>query len=228
MAVSPQRPVDVDARRPREVAGTARLGKRKHLVKRIGPGDVAILDHRDLDRVSAEDLVATGVQGVVNCSVSSTGRYPNMGPLLLVQAGVHLIDAPGAPLFDELRKATRSSCAAATCCATAVLARGELQEPARVAAATDERRREIGEALERFAHNTIEHMLEERELLAASSSCRASRPSSGIARRWSWSGASTTKRTSQRSEALRRATTPVIVAVDGGADAIIDEGFCPT
>src|SRR5919198_5610178 len=86
------------------IHGSARLGRRtKELVKRLGPGDVAIIDHADLDRIAAEDLVASGVGAVVNVAPFSTGRYPNAGPLVLAQAGVRLIDAPAAPLFDELR-----------------------------------------------------------------------------------------------------------------------------
>src|SRR5882757_9814748 len=88
----------------KEVAGPARLGRRtKRLVKELRPGAVAVLDHRDLDRVSAEDLIVAGVRAVLNCSPSSTGAYPNMGPLLLVQAGVHLVDLPDDQLFEALR-----------------------------------------------------------------------------------------------------------------------------
>src|SRR5215211_8340491 len=86
------------------IEGTARLGRRtKRLVKRLGPADVAIIDHADIDRIAAEELIASGVGAVVNVAPSSTGRYPNPGPLLLVQAGVRLVDAPGSQLFDELR-----------------------------------------------------------------------------------------------------------------------------
>src|SRR5436190_14061221 len=86
------------------IKGTARLGRgTKELVKRLAPGDVAIIDHADLDRIAAEDLAASGVRAVVNVAPFSTGRYPNAGPLVLAQAGVRLIDAPAAPLFEELR-----------------------------------------------------------------------------------------------------------------------------
>ena len=92
-----------------------------------------------------------------------------MGPLLLVQAGVRLVDAPGEPLFDRVSRRRRDHAArrGRSCAPTAASSRtGELMEPAAVASATDERRREIGEALEAFAQNTVEHMREERELLA--------------------------------------------------------------
>src|SRR4051812_6896593 len=84
------------------IEGNARLGRRtKVLVRRLGPADIAIIDHADLDRIAAEDLVATGVAAVVNVSPFSTGRYPNGGPLALAKAGVRLIEAPDARLFDE-------------------------------------------------------------------------------------------------------------------------------
>src|ERR671916_3431033 len=93
-----------------EPTGTAKLGKRtKELVRRLGPDDIAIIDHTDLDRVSAEELVESGVRVVVNVAPSQSGRYPNPGPLLLVRGGVKLIDAPGAPLFDKLSDGERLS-----------------------------------------------------------------------------------------------------------------------
>ena len=74
-----------------ELTGRARLDRRtKHLVRRLKPDDVAIIDHADLDRVSAEELVESGVRVVVNVSPSSTGQFPNLGPLTLVRGGVRL------------------------------------------------------------------------------------------------------------------------------------------
>jgi len=86
-----------------EFTGTARLDRRtKHLVRRLGPDDIAIIDHTDLDRVSAEELIESGVRVVVNVGQSQTGRFPNPGPLALVRGGVRLIDAPDADLFDRV------------------------------------------------------------------------------------------------------------------------------
>jgi len=213
----------------REVAGPARIGRRtKRLVKELNPGAVAVLDHKDLDRVSAEDLIAAGVLAVLNCSPSSTGAYPNMGPLLLVQAGIHLVDLPDDSLFErisdgeaiivrggEVRRGSK------------VLAIGEVQEPEAVRAATDERRREIGDALEAFAQNTIEHMLEERELLSGRIELPRfdtdfrDRPALIVVRGVDHQ---------QDLRALRpyiRDMKPAILAVDGGANALLAEGFKP-
>ena len=91
-----------------EHTGTARLGKRtKELVRRLNSDDIAIIDHTDLDRVSAEELVESGVRVVVNVAPSQSGRYPNPGPLLLVRGGVRLIDVTGGELFDEISDGER-------------------------------------------------------------------------------------------------------------------------
>src|SRR5215211_8566243 len=88
-----------------EHTGPARLDRRtKRLTQRLSQDDIAIIDHADLDRVSAEELVESGVRVVVNVSPSQTGRFPNPGPLLLVRGGVRLIDVPGADLFDQVRE----------------------------------------------------------------------------------------------------------------------------
>src|SRR4051812_17047833 len=86
------------------IHGSARLGRKtKDLVKRLTPADVAVIDHTNIDRISAEELIATGVGAVVNVAPSSNGDYPNAGPLLLLRAGIRLVDVSGASLFDALR-----------------------------------------------------------------------------------------------------------------------------
>src|SRR5437588_5857896 len=87
----------------RSFTGPARLGARtKHLVKRLRADDIAIIDHAGIDRVAGEDLVATGCRCVVNVAPSVSPRYSNQGPAILVAGGVHLVDMPGAPLFEVL------------------------------------------------------------------------------------------------------------------------------
>ena len=211
----------------REVRGVARLGKRtKTLVKRLKPNDVAIIDHEDLDRVSAEDLVASGVKAVVNAARSSSDRYPNMGPLLLVQAGVLLIDAPGAPLFDKLKDGDAVVVRGAEVWRDGeLIATGAVQDPAALRALNDERRREIGEALDAFARNTVEHMLEERELLIGKLELPRFEtefrdlPALVVVRGVDH------KRDLHALRSYIRDVKPVIVAVDGGADALVEHGF---
>ncbi len=212
-----------------EVAGRVRLGRKtKLLVKRLATGDIAVIDHRDLDRVSAEDLIEVGVAAVLNCRPSSTGTYPNMGPLLLVQAGIPLVDMPDDELFSALNDGDKIVVRGGEVLrADRLVARGHAHDLAIVRAATDERRRAIGDALERFARNTIEHMLEERELLAGKlelprfATDFRDRPCLVVVR-----GVDHQKDL----RALRpymRDTKPVLVGVDGGSNAIIEAGFTP-
>ena len=213
----------------REISGQAHLGRRtKRLVKTLSPGAVAVLDHKDLDRVSAEDLIAAGVRAVLNCSPSSTGAYPNMGPLLIVQAGIHLVDLPDDALFKRLSDGDEIVVRGGEILrGSKLLASGVVQEPDAVRAATDERRREIGDALEAFAQNTIEHMLEERELLSGRIELPRfdtdfrDRPALIVVRGVDHQ---------QDLRALRpyiRDMKPAILAVDGGANALLAEGFQP-
>ncbi|MBX5470669.1 MAG: hypothetical protein IRZ21_12330 [Thermoleophilaceae bacterium] len=209
--------------------GRARLGKRtKRLVKRLGPGDIAVIDHEDIDRVSAEDLVARGVRCVVNVARSSTGRYPNAGPLILAEGGVHLVDMPGAPLFDLLRDGEEITVRGGDVLRGGErVARGEALDIEAIERAQEAGRRRIGDALAAFAENTIEHMREERELLVGrldlpelDTSFR-DRPALIVVR-----GVDHQKDL----RALRpyvRDMKPVLVAVDGGAEAIIEQGWKP-
>ena len=226
----PPAPGERRALRPElTVSGIARTGRRtKQLVRHLSRGDIAILDHLDLDRVSGEELVAVGVAAVLNCRPSSSGSYPNLGPRLLVDAGIHLVDLPDDRLFDIVSNGEWLTIRGGEVLrGEEVLAQGEVLSRARVLAETEARRQEIGQALERFAHNTIEHMREERDLLAGRIELPRfrtdfrDRPALVVVRGVGH----------QRDlRALRpyiRDVKPVLVAVDGGADALLGEGFVP-
>ncbi|MDP8944082.1 MAG: putative cytokinetic ring protein SteA [Actinomycetota bacterium] len=214
---------------PTGISGTARLGRRtKRLTPRLHPGDVAVIDHRDIDRVSADDLVASGVRCVLNVARSSSGRYPNQGPLILTQAGVHLVDLPGAALFDALRDGDRITVRGGVVERDGrVLARGEALDTEAVARAHEAARREIGAALEAFAENTVAHMRDEHNLLAGRIDLPElrtpfrDRPALVVVRGVDH------QRDLRILRPYLRDTKPVLVGVDGGADAILDDGFVP-
>ncbi len=211
----------------RTLSGPARLGRRtKLLTSQLESGDIAIIDHENLDRVSAEDFVAVGVKAVLNCRPSTSGSYPNMGPQLLVDAGVHLVDLADDGVFDLLRNGERIVVRGGDVLrGEKVIARGTVLEPDRVREQTDQRRREIGEALERFAQNTIEHMLEERELLAGAVELPRfrtefrDRPVLIVVRGVDH------QRDLRALRSYIRDQKPVLLGVDGGADAIREAGF---
>ena len=80
--------------------GTARVSRLAgHLARRARPGEIAVIDHLDLDRVSAEALVACQPSVVLNAARSTSGRYPNLGPEILIAAGIPLIDDLGADVM---------------------------------------------------------------------------------------------------------------------------------
>jgi uncharacterized membrane-anchored protein len=151
-----------------------------------------------------------------------------MGPLLLVQAGIHLVDLPDDRLFKQLKDSDAITVRGGTVLrGTKELVSGEVQEPAAVRGATDERRREIGDALEAFAKNTIEHMLEERELLSGRIDLPRfdtdfrDRPALIVVR-----GVDHEKDLRTLRPYIRD-VKPRIIAVDGGANALLAEGFKP-
>jgi uncharacterized membrane-anchored protein len=212
-----------------ELTGQAKLDRRtKHLVKRLSADDIAIIDHTDIDRVSAEELVESGVRVVVNVAPSQTGRFPNPGPLTLVRGGVRLIDVPGANLFDIVHEGELLTVRGAglyrngTCVAAGqMLGADELER-----ALADQRSR-VTEALEAFADNTMRYLREEGKLLAEGiqfphlETRFRDRQALVVARGPGY------KRDLRMVRPYIRDFKPVLIAVDGGADALIEAGYKP-
>ena len=103
-------PLKIPRQRAREpetpgVRGAVRVDARtKDLTKRLRPGEIAVIDHQDIDKVSAEALLACRPAAVVNASPSISGRYPNLGPEILVEAGIPLIDNVGKDVMHDLKE----------------------------------------------------------------------------------------------------------------------------
>src|SRR4051794_13697098 len=219
-----------------EISGPARIGKRtKRLVKRIGSEDVAVIDHDAIDRVSGEDLVACGVRCVLNVATSASPRYGNQGPVLMTEAGIHLVDMPGAPLFDVLKDGEQVIVRGDRLYragngdpgADELVWEGEVQDREAVTRAYEAGRRGIGEALEAFATNTMTHIREERELVSGNldlpdfDTTFRDRPVLVVVRGVDH------KKDLRTLRSYVRDRKPVLIGVDGGADAIQDEGWKP-
>jgi uncharacterized membrane-anchored protein len=211
------------------VHGAARLDRRtKNLVKRLGPGDVAVIDHADLDRIAAEDLLACGVRAVVNVAPFSTGRYPNAGPLLLARAGVHLVEAPAAPLFEELRDGDEIAVEGEEVRRdSALLASGRVLATADIEGRLSEQRRRIDDALSDFAENTIAHIRDERQLLAGALELPLTRTDFRDRHVLIVVRGTTYRKDLKTLRAYIDDVRPLLVGVDGGADAIMEEGLRP-
>ena len=212
--------------------GIARVDTRtKRLLGRLHPGDVAIIDHEDLDRVAAEGLIARQVGAVVNASRSSTGRYPNLGPLLLRTAGIPLLDEAG-PEVMELIEGTRvrlegSKLVSELDGRVEVVAGGRLLELEDVEEQLDAAKRGIAAEIERFAENTIEYVRIERDVLV-----EAARLPEVKADFHGRHVLIVVRGQDYKSDlaALRsyvREVRPLLIGVDGGADALLEFGLNP-
>ncbi len=209
--------------------GIARLDKRtKDLVKRLGHDDIAIIDHVDMDRVSAEGLLATGVEVVVNASASISGTYPNVGPLLLARGGVQILDAVGPEVFERIAEGTVVTIEGADLLVDGeVVARGTRLSVAAIEEAMEAAQAGLGDQLDRFARNTLEFLEKEKALLARGVGVpEVKTPIAGrhvlvVVRGYDFR---------EDLDALKpyiREVRPVLIGVDGGADAIREAGFSP-
>jgi uncharacterized membrane-anchored protein len=211
------------------IRGTARLGHRtKHLVKRLGPGDVAVIDHVNIDRIAAEELIETGVCAVLNASDSSNGRYPNAGPLMLARAGIRLIDAPQADVFELLRDGDTVTIegGAVSVDGSEVLS-GRVLDIARLERQLEGQRERIDEALAEFAENTVAHVRQEADLLTGSVEYPATRASFRDRHVLIVVRGDRHRRDLKALRAYIRDVRPLIVAVDGGADGVLEAGMKP-
>jgi len=218
-------PVEADA--ADGVKGVARVGRAgARLARRAGPGDVVVLDQLDLDGATAEELISRGVVAVVNASPSTSGRYPNLGPALLVAAGVRLLDGVGDDVFgrvcdgDEVRIAGDSLLVGGR-----VVARGSVQDSDSVAASAQQARAGLVAQLSDLTANTTDLLLDERDLLLDGIGV----PGLSVDLRGrhvlvvtgSYDGDLGLLR------AYRREHRPVLVGVEGGADRLLDKGLRP-
>ena len=212
-----------------ELIGRAKLDRRtKELVKRLSSNDIALIDHNDIDRVSAEELIESGVRVVVNVGRSQSGRFPNPGPLALVRGGVCLIDATGADLFETVNEGELLTVRGAslyrngTCLAT-----GQLLQPSDLERALAEQRSRVTASLEAFADNTLRYLRDEGKLLAEGiefpplETRFRDRHALVVVRGPGY------KRDLRMVRPYIRDFKPVLIAVDGGADALLEAGYKP-
>ncbi|EXG81392.1 putative cytokinetic ring protein SteA [Cryptosporangium arvum] len=222
-------------RRPRAAdgdsatAGPARLDRRtKRLTQRLKPGDVAIIDHVDIDRVAGDALVASGVSAVINAAPSISGRYPNLGPEVIVAAGITLVDAVGQEIFDRVREGQRVRVDGANVyLGDEIVATGQRQDTETVAAAMTEAKAGLSVQLEAFAANTMEYMKRERELLLDGVGVPEIRTQIDgrhcliVVRGYDY------REDLDVLGSYIREFRPVLIGVDGGADALVEAGYTP-
>ncbi len=211
-----------------EVQGPARVGTRtKDLTKRLRPGDVAVIDHVDIDRVAAEALVAAAPAAVLNASRSTSGRYPNAGPGILLEAGIVLVDDLGPGVMSLPDGTTVAVDEDRVQVDGEVLATGIRQTGATVAASLAQAREGLSAEIESFAENTMTYLRRERDLLLDGVGVP------DVRTRFDGRHVLIVVRGYHYREDLAMLRSyiaenrPVLVGVDGGADAILDAGWKP-
>jgi len=211
------------------IVAPARLDRRtKNLTKRLAAGDIAIIDHADLDRVAAERLVQLQVAAVVNVAASISGRYPNQGPQVLVEAGIPLLDEVGPEAFDSVRDGQVVRLDGDTLyLGEAVVAKGTVQTAQTVATDMAAAQEGLTEQLRGFVANTLDYISRDSDLLIDGIRLPELRTRLEgrhvlvVARGY---------RHQEDLKALRayiREFKPVKVGVDGGANALLEAGYRP-
>ena len=224
-------------RRSEGVAGEKKLGaytridrRTKNLIPRLQPGDIAVINHEDLDRLAAEGLVAAKVSAVLNASQSMSGRYPALGALALLQAGVPLIDGIGVGVFNGIHEGDRLSIVD-----DRVYMNGEaICRGSRPTLADLERRLELAREavrgeLGQFAANTLQYLATEPELITEDltlpelSVTLSQRQILIVVRGIDYRE----DLAALRRTGYMRDMQPVLIGVDGGADALLEVGLTP-
>ncbi|MFZ3062837.1 MAG: putative cytokinetic ring protein SteA [Actinomycetota bacterium] len=208
--------------------GIARIDKKtKNLVKRLKPGDIAIIDHQDLDEVTAESLIESKVEVVVNASPSISGKYPNTGPLLLTSAGIHLIDSVGKDVLTMVKEGDEILVHGASVVKdNQVIARGKVLTPQMAEEAMEKARKNLGAELERFAANTLDFLQKEKGFLEGLEIPKTRvdlehRHALIVSRGYDY------KEDLKTLKAYIEEFKPVLIGVDGGADALLEAGYRP-
>ena len=211
------------------ITGRARLGRRtRSLVRRLRPGDIAVIDHVDLDQASAQALVDARVKAVVNTAPSTSGRYPNRGPQVIIDAGIPLIDDVQGPLFSKLHDGDQVWIADGVIYhGPHQIGAGTVLDHAQVVAAFESARAGMASQLETFNANAMEFLRREGELLldgAGLPDLRTKfdrRPVVVVSKSFDH------EKDLQRLRRFLKESRPVLVGVDDGADALLAAGHRP-
>lgn len=210
------------------IVGTAKVDRRtKDLTKRLRPGDIAVIDHLDIDRVAAEALVGAKPGAVLNAAKSISGRYPNLGPSVLLDAGIPLFDDLGADIMSIREGKTLRVEDGSVYVGSTLIAEGIEQTAESVALDLDEAREGLSAQLESFAANTMDYLRRERDLLLDGVGVPA------IRTRIEGRQVLIVVRGYHYKDDLRtlrpyiKEYRPVLIGVDGGADAILEAGWTP-
>ncbi len=210
--------------------GPVRVDPRtKDLTKRLKPGDIAIINHVDIDQVAADALVAKKPAAIVNAAPSTSGRYPNRGPVIILEAGIPLVDGVGTAVMTALEEGKVARVDGnALFVGDTMVAEGVEQTDATVEASQQEARAGLAVQMEAFAANTMEYLRKERDLLLDGvgvpdiTTDLDGKQVLIVVRGYHYKEDIATLRS------YIREYRPVLIGVDGGADALLEAGYQPS
>jgi len=211
------------------INGSAKVDPRtKNLVKRLNPGDIAVINHEDIDEIGAQSLVSSRVRAVVNAACSITGRYPNPGPLILSEAGIPVVDNAG-PAVMEIQEGSLISITpeGEIYCDDRLIARGHMLTKEEIREKMQSARNNIEKSLDKFIDNTLEYAKKEKYLIMGGIEIPE------IQTALKGKHVLIVVRGNHYKEDLTAIKTyidevkPVLIGVDGGADAIMEFGYKP-
>ncbi|MBS4024259.1 MAG: hypothetical protein KGZ96_01135 [Clostridia bacterium] len=210
------------------IRGVVRKDKKtKNLVKRLHPGEIAVIDHENIDEIAAQALIAKKIKAVINANLSIGGKYPNKGPLLLIEAGIELIDHCGQEIFEQIHEGDQVSILGNIIYANnQLLTVGERLTKEKIMAKINMSKENIQIQLSEFVQNTLTYAWKEQNIIISNLSFPDTVPIKNkhvliVVRGKDYEDDLMTLRS------YINEVNPVMIAVDGGADALLKYGYKP-
>ena len=202
--------------------------KTKKLAKRLSAGDIAVINHTDIDEVAANSLVECKIKLVINAAPSISGRYPNKGPKILTENNILIIDNVGEDVFEELKEGQVIEVNNGQIYRDGkLIGQGEVMDGSVVKAKTKIAYENMSVELDRFIDNTIDYAKREKGFILGET--EIPKMSTDYKNRH----VLVVVRGQDYKEDLATITSyieemkPILVGVDGGADALIECGYTP-
>lgn len=202
--------------------------KTKRLAKRLTGGEIAVINHIDIDEVAANSLIEGKVKLVINASKSISGRYPNKGPGILTENNVLIVDNVGEDIFHELKEGQIIEIIDGKIYRDGILlGQGEVLDRDEVDVRLKKAYENIAVELDRFIDNTIEYAKKEKGFILGDVEIPH------VKTKYKNRHVLIVVRGQDYKQDLNTILSyieemkPILVGVDGGADALLEFGYTP-
>ncbi|MBU5335144.1 putative cytokinetic ring protein SteA [Intestinibacter bartlettii] len=202
--------------------------KTKKLAKRLSAGEIAVINHTDIDEVAANSLVECKIKLVINAAPSISGRYPNKGPKILIDNNILIIDNVGEDVFEELKEGQVIEVNNGLIYRNGqLIGQGEVMDKSVVEKKTQIAYENMSVELDRFIDNTIDYAKKEKGFILGETEIPK------MATDYKDRHVLVVVRGQDYKEDLATIRSyieemkPVLVGVDGGADALLECGYTP-